>query len=198
MIRGHTTFGIRRCKSAEDSLSILSCVLSSNSSLSNQTVIDSFQDITITMKKSDNYYYMSFQYDATNCTYFNTSAKYYCAFQIVAIEGQNATSDYTITLNKRLYTSTLMEGQLTRDFIFKEEYLYFRFIIGSLDEVVSVTFYSTTIEGDIYLMGSIKDEFPTMDSNNDDIFFSVGNYLTFYKDQLAKTIYVSVYGIELS
>jgi hypothetical protein len=151
------------------------------------------------MKKSDSYYYISFQYDTQQCSHLNVTSndtRYYCSFHIAAIENDNISADYTITLNKRRYTTTLMEGALTRDYIYKDEYLYFRFIIGSLDEVVSVTFFTTVIEGDIYLLGSIIDEFPTMES--DGISFSVGSYLTFSKNKLAKTIYVSAYGIELS
>jgi hypothetical protein len=103
---------------------------------------------------------MSFQYDAQKCSKLNVSAnnfKYYCSFHIVALETINKTSDYTITLNKRLYTNTLLEGTLSRDFIYEGEYLYFRFIVGSLDDIVGVTFFSTLIEGDIYLMVSTTD-----------------------------------------
>lgn len=112
------------------------------------------------MKNSDYYYYMSFQYDAQKCAQLNISAnntKYYCSFHIAALETLNKTSDYTISLNKRLYTNTLLEGTLSRDYIYEDEYLYFRFIVGSLEDIVSVTFFYTLIEGDVYLMVSKKD-----------------------------------------
>ena len=75
------------------------------------------------MKQSESYYYMSFKYDASSCARLNVTAndtRFYCVFHIVALESDNITSDYTITLNKRLYTTTLMEGTLSRDFIYKD------------------------------------------------------------------------------
>lgn len=136
------------------------------------------------MKSSEDYYYMSFQYDVKKCSKLNITSsdfKYYCSFHVIALEAVNKSADYTITLNKRLYTNTLLEGTLSRDFIYEDEYLYFRFIVGNLDEVVTVTFFTTLIEGDIYLMVSMKDEFPSMETKSSDLFFSVGNSITLTK-----------------
>jgi hypothetical protein len=75
------------------------------------------------MKQSEHYYYMSFKYDALSCSKIDVASndtRLYCSFHIVALQNDNITSDYTITLNKRQYTSTLIEGALSRDFIYKD------------------------------------------------------------------------------
>lgn len=86
-----------------------------------------------------------FQVNTSECTPVNSTLANYCSFHIAAIEDANLTTHYTVTLNKRQYHSTLREGQLARDLVFKNEYLFYRFVIGSLDNVESITFYSTII-----------------------------------------------------
>jgi hypothetical protein len=199
MIRGSVIFGVRRCKTAETGESLLGCTLNDSSVLNNSALHKTFEEIDLTIKKSDVYYYLVFQVNGSDCTRLNSTAAYYCSFHVAAIASASANvSDYTVTLNKRRYASTLREGELSRDLVFKDEYLYFRFLLSSLEDVLSITLYATVLEGDLYLLGSGKDEYPTMDSKADDLLFSVGNHLTFEKDQLAKAIYISVYGIELS
>ena len=196
VITGKVKFGIRRCRSAESSESVLDCVIADTSALG--AVLSSFQEIEVTLKKSDIYYYLVFQVDASQCAAVNASQAHYCSFHVAAIEDANASSHYTLTLSKRMYHSTLREGQLARDIVLKGEYLFYRFLLGSLDNVESITFYSTIVEGDLYLIASTVEQLPTLESEGKNLFFSVGNFLTFQKNELAKAIYITVYGIQLS
>lgn len=198
MITGKVKFGIRRCRSAESSESVLDCVINSVSELQDSAVLGTFQEIELTLKKSEIYYYLVFQVNASQCSAVNSSLANYCSFHVAAIEDANLSSHYTLTLSKRQYHSTLREGQLARDIVLKQEYLFYRFVLGSLDNVDSITFYSTIIEGDLYLIASTVEQFPTLESEGKNLFFSVGNFLTFQKNELANTIYITVYGIQLS
>lgn len=101
-------------------------------------------------------------------------------------------------LNKRVYASALREGELSRNIVFMDEYLYFKFSLTSIEDVLSITFYLTVLEGDLYLVSSITDQFPSLESNAADLLFSTGNSLTYQRNQLSHTIYLAVYGLQLS
>jgi hypothetical protein len=59
-----------------------------------------------------------------------------------------------MSVSKRRFASLLREGQLSKDLLFKDEYLYYKLGLSSLDDIVSITVFVTVIEGDIYLLAS--------------------------------------------
>ena len=50
-----------------------------------------------------------------------------------------------MALNKRVYASALREGELSRNIVFMDEYLYFKFSLTSIDDILSITFYLTVL-----------------------------------------------------
>lgn len=108
-------------------------------------------------------------------------------------------SEFTMSVSKRRFASLLREGQLSKDLLFKDEYLYYKLGLSTLEDIVSITVFVTVIEGDIYLLASAEEEFPDFDTNQTLLKFSTSNSITYTKSELTnKNLYFSVYGIEFS
>lgn len=106
---------------------------------------------------------------------------YYCAFHAIAANFNETMMEYTWSVVRRDYSTLMKEGQLIRDAIFKDESLYYRFGLSSLDGVIEVTFFITVIEGDVALLGSTEDPYPSFNSQAS-IKSSARNRITFTKD----------------
>lgn len=107
---------------------------------------------------------------------------YYCLFQIVGLDETKDTIDYTITYNKRDFSALLRQGQLSKDIIYKDEYLYYKLGLSSLQGVDSITVFTTVIEGDILLISSTKQLYPTLDTNTTLLKYSSTNDLFYSRD----------------
>ena len=68
-----------------------------------------------------------------------------------------------------------------KDAIFEKETLYYRYGLSSLENIKEVMFYVTVIEGNIFLVGSTDDPFPSLDSNGT-IKSSSSGRITFKKE----------------
>lgn len=77
---------------------------------------------------------MLFDYNLSTCTSMkvnNNTSAYYCYFHIVTA-ARSGDIEYTLSLTKRKYASLLKEGQVVRDTIFQNEYIFYRFALSSL------------------------------------------------------------------
>ena len=117
---------------------------------------------------------------------------------MIVADTSNSTIDYNIIMNRRMSSGFLQEGHLTKDMIYKNKYLYYQFGLSSLEGVISITVFVTVIEGDIFLLSSTEDMYPTLETNSTNLKFSSSNTLFYARDQIASKIYVSVYGLEFS
>ena len=117
---------------------------------------------------------------------------------MIVADTSNSTIDYNIIMNRRISLVFLQEGHLAKDMIYKNEYLYYQFGLSSLEGVISITVFVTVIEGDIFLLSSTEDMYPTLETNSTNLKFSSSNTLFYARDQIASKIYVSVYGLEFS
>ena len=140
---------------------------------------------------------MIFDYNLSLCTHFEVNQNlsgYYCFFHIVVA----GNVQYTVSLTKRKYSSLLKEGQVVREIIFKDQYIFYRFALSSLDDIEEVAVYITLIEGEAELLASTFDKYPDFYSKDPKMKASNSKRIIFKKEELAKNIYVSVLGIELS
>jgi len=87
-----------------------------------------------------------------------------------------------MSLNKRKYAGIIREGSTIKDLLFKDEYLYFKLGLSTLEEVVSITVFVTVIEGGVYLFGSTKEQYPTFDTDIHLIKSSSANTLVYLRD----------------
>ena len=179
----------------------MKCAINTTDELDNQTTLDAFNSVPLTIKTTDAYTTIIFQYNMSKCgigSMNNLGIGYNCTFHVVTVDRTNSAFDYTFTMNKRAYSAFLREGHLAKDMIYKNEYLYYQFGLSSLEGVISITVFVTVIEGDIFLLSSTEDMYPTLETNSTNLKFSSSNTLFYARDQIASKIYISVYSLEFS
>ena len=94
--------------------------------------------------------------------------------------------------------SFLREGMITKDFILKGKSSFYLFPIRQMEKVEEVVVFVTLTEGDVNLYGSNVDPFPTESSNASVILTGANKRIVFSKEKLSNTLYLSVFGEELS
>lgn len=123
----------------------MNCIINRIDEITDQAIYNSFQEIPVTIQQSQKDYHLAFQVKGSDCQLIKQHNAYYCYFHILALEDKNNTSEFTLALNKRVYASSLREGELSRNMVFMDEYLYFKFSLTSIEDILSITFYLTVL-----------------------------------------------------
>lgn len=119
MFAGEGDFGVRRCQAGENTDDSVPCLINSTDQFKDPLVKKSFEEITVTVKKTGTFYQLLFEYDLSRCQFFNGTTKtYYCFFQAVGFNLKKKQLDYTFLVEKRAYAARMKEGQVRREAIF--------------------------------------------------------------------------------
>jgi hypothetical protein len=55
--------------------------------------------------------------------------------------------------------------------------------------------FATVLEGDIFLIASTSELYPTLNSNINSLKYGSSNDIFFSRDEIGKNIYIAVYGV---
>lgn len=87
MVKGSGTFGVRRCRAAEEGKGSSSCLFGSTKDFGDSSKMAGFDEIPVTMKSSSNFYQILFSYDVSQCKSYqgsnSTVTTFYCVFHLI-------------------------------------------------------------------------------------------------------------------
>jgi hypothetical protein len=167
-IKGYGSFYFRRCLDLE---------LQSNSSqtmdLDRCLILDARELRNASFKreqiqndhvKNGNKMSILMNYDVSNCSDMATKdgvAYKECAFQILALGESYEPFIFSITAERKYAISYLRENAIVKDFIYKDNYVYYAFSLPSIENVSKIEIVLTTFSGEAALIVSTVEHYPT-------------------------------------